>query len=220
MLNIILKRFYHLDDKSKKIYLSKYLNQWKNKKDKINNYNYKMITRIQNNYRKILAERELNRLKGIRDRLKRNFLRRENKVKNQKRLAIKKWKYNAKIINYTNSSKIIQDFMNEIKRKIENKNDMIKKLKIEKGLNKLFNIAFHSKYIVNKILSERNRKIFENFNNILMNKRNDIIKEVFKAIKDNVKDYSLNKILRIKNDLRNRILKNIISTWKNNTDKK
>ena len=220
MLNIILKRFYHLDDKSKKIYLSKYLNQWKNKKDKINNYNYKMITRIQNNYRKILAERELNRLKGIRDRLKRNFLRRENKVKNQKRLAIKKWKYNAKIINYTNSSKIIQDFMNEIKRKIENKNDMIKKLKIEKGLNKLFNIAFHSKYIFNKILSERNRKIFENFNNILMNKRNDIIKEVFKTIKDNVKDYSLNKILRIKNDLRNRILKNIISTWKNNTDKK
>ena len=91
-----------LDDKTKKTYLSKYINQWKNQIDKINNHNFKMIRTIQNYYRKILAERELNRLKGIRDRLKRNFLRRENKMKNKKRLAIKKWKYNTKIINYTN----------------------------------------------------------------------------------------------------------------------
>ena len=220
ILNIVLKKYNNLDDKTKKTYLSKYINQWKNQIDKINNHNFKMIRTIQNYYRKILAERELNRLKGIRDRLKRNFLRRENKMKNQKRLAIKKWKYNAKIINYTNSSKIIQDFMNEIKRKIGNKNEMIKKLKIEKGLDKLSNIGFHSKYILNKILSERNRKIFENFNNTLINKRKGIIKEIFKTIIENVKENTLNKIFGIHNNLRNRILKKTISNWKNNTDKK
>ena len=220
IFNIIFKRFNNLDNKTKKIYLSKYINQWKNQKNKIYNYNYRMIRKIQNYYRKILAERELKRLKGITERLNRNFLRRENKIQNQKRIAIKKWKYNAKIINYNNSSKIIQDFINEIKRKIQNKNEMIKNLKIEKGLNKLFNIPFNSKYILNKIQSERNKKIFGKFNDILINKRKDIIKDIYKRIKDNVKDNLLNQILIISNNLRNRILTKIISTWKNITDKK
>ena len=82
------------------------------------------------------------------------------------------------------------------------------------------NIPFNSKYILNKIQSERNKKIFGKFNDILINKRKDIIKDIYKRIKDNVKDNLLNKILIISNNLRNRILTKIISTWKNITDKK
>ena len=218
--NIILKRFYNLDAQLKKMYLKKYLDQWRNQKDNINDYNNKMFSVIQNSWRMILAKRKLNRLKGIRDRLQRIVLRRENKSKNRKKLTIKKWMNNAKIMKFSNSSQIIQEFMNDIKRKIQKKNEMLKKLRIEKGLNKIFNIPYNSKYIFDKIVSEKNRNIFNKFNNILINKRKDNLKEIFETIKNTAKNNLLNKIFKIPNNLKNRIFKKYINKWKNVTDKK
>ena len=217
--NIILKRFYNLDSQLKQMYLANYLNQWKNQKNIINDYRFKMFRTIQNFWRKILAEKELKRLRGIRDKLKRSFIRKENNNQNKKRLAIKKWMNNAKIIKYTNSSQVIQDFMADIKRKIQKKNEMLRQLKIQKGLTKIFNHPFNSKYVFDKILSERNRNIFENFNNTLIKKREDLLKEIFKIIKENAKNNLLNKIFNIPNNLRNRILKKFTNKWKNNADK-
>ena len=59
-------------------------------------------------------------------------------------------------------------------------------------MEKLFNIKFGSRYVMNKKNPEKNRNIFSNFNNMLKNKRKDILKDCF----DNIKQKAFDNVLK------------------------
>jgi hypothetical protein len=96
---------------------------------------------------------------------------------------------------------------------------LARQLKIKNGLEKLFNIKFGSKYALDKINSEKNRNIFKNFNDMLKNKKNDILKECFDKIKERAFYNVLKKAVKIPDLLRIRILKKFINIMKDKTDK-
>ena len=103
--------------------------------------------------------------------------------------------------------------------KINKDKELARKLKIQKGLEKLLNIKFGCKYVFDKIESENNRKIFEQFNELLKNKRLDHLKDCFDKIKKRAFDNVLRKAITIPDNLKKRIIRKFIIILKDKTDK-
>ena len=217
--NLLNKRYIKLNEDLKNLNLKTYLDRWRNQKEKVNEKREKNSTLIQSIFRGLKSRRKLNRLKGINDRLNRAILRKTNNINNKIRLALYKWKNNANVRKFNDSSKVIQSFMSEIRKKMDNRREMLRQRKIQKGLDKMFKIKFGCKDAFDKIKSNGEEKTLNNFFNKLTERRTNTIKETYDKIKNQAKNNLLRKIMRIPENLRNRIYKKIIDTWKTNTDK-
>ena len=216
---ILIKRTTKLTEDLKTMNLKKYLDKWKNQKDKVNESRQTKSTLIQTLFRGLKARKKLNRLKGIKERLKRILLRKSNNINNKKRIALYRWKNNANVRKFNDSSKVIQNFMNEIRKKMDDRREMLRQRKIQKGLDKLFNTKFGCKDAFDKIKTNGEQKTLNKFFTTIIEKRTTTLKETYDRIKNQAKNNLLRKVMKVPDNLRNRIYKKFIDTWKINTDK-
>ena len=70
-----------------------------------------------------------------------------------------KWLNIVRTLQCNDNARIIQRFCRGIQEKLRRKKELARELKIENGLQKLFNIKFGSRYALDKINSEKNRNI-------------------------------------------------------------
>ena len=92
-------------------------------------------------------------------------------------------------------------------------------LQRKNGLEKLLNIKFGVKYAIDKILSEKNRNIFNNFNDILNKKRLDNLKGCYVKIKNHGFYNKLREVIKIPDSFKRRIFKKVLYNLKDKTGK-
>ena len=208
-----------INEKIKYVLIKKYLLRWSDNNKKIADKTNDSASIIQRAFKGYTARKEKDRLLKIKKLLIINILKKENITNNKLYSAFMKWLNIVRHLQCNDNARIIQKFCRGIQEKLRRKKELARQLKIENGLQKLFNIKFGSRYALDKINSEKNRKIFQRFNDMLKNKRKDILKDCFDKIKQRETDNVLTKAIKIPDILRRRIIKKYIIIFKDNTDK-
>ena len=219
--NILLKKFIKINNDLKRIILKNYLNKWKNKKELINLLTNKYASIIQKKCQKYKSKAKDKKNKKIKDKLNKILLRKINYIKNLKRLFLFRWKNYLNLKKFNKSTKILQNFMKKIRNKLNNKNNILKQNKIQKGIDKLnsYKNKFKCKKAFNKIKEKRKNKINSDLFNFLINKRKNLLKTAFDKIKEQRKNNLIKNLLKKKEAKKKRIYKNYLDLWKNNTNK-
>jgi hypothetical protein len=214
LVNSLRKAFPFFENSKKKI-IKNIINKWlDNAKDISKN---KAITSIQSLFR---GKQGRNKYKGLNDR--QNIL----EILIQKILrnsdmrlpsAFQKWLRVVKKMNNDDNARIIQIFCRKVNdKKTKNKEDEINQ-QITEGLNVLINIAPKPDDAYNRLRNLIKFKVFEIIDDKLK-KNKDILKDVFKNIKNTAKENAIKKLIPLlDNKLRN-ITINIIKQWKDNSD--
>ena len=217
--NILRKVITKTNEKKKNILLKKYIEKWKEQNNKIKEKTNGSVLKIQKAYKGYKARKKKNRLlirkKIILDLIKKK----DNIINNNLYITLRKWIYIVRTLTCNDNAKIIQKNWRKFLVKKRKDEELSKKLRINNGLEKLINIKFGGKYAIDKINSEKNRNIFNKFNEMLKKKRLNNLKDSFNKIKKEGFDNTLKKALKIPDSLKRRILKKIIINWKDKTDK-
>ena len=208
-----------INDRNKLFLLKTYLQKWLNNSNKLNEKINDEVSSIQRAFRIYKANKEKNRLMTIKKILKITLIKKEKASNNKLYSAFMKWLNTARTIQCNTNAKIIQQFCRDVLDKIQMNKDILKQQKIKDGLDILNNIKFGARYALDKINSEKNRNIFESFNNMLKNKRADILKDCFDRIKQQRKDNVLRNVINNQDNFETRILKKWLDTWKQKADK-
>ena len=208
-----------IDKKIRYIKLKKFIERWKDQHKKLGDKTNESALKIQKAYLVYKAIKEKNRLKNIKNKLKK-FVSNKDDLKNNKlHNTLRKWIAIAKYLKLNDNALKIQDQWRKFQEKINNDKELARQLKIKNGLEKLFNIKFGCKYALDKINSEKNRNTFIKFNNDLENKRLDTLKNCLDSIKQKKKDNILENVLKIPDDFKRRLLKKFLFLLKDKTDK-
>ena len=211
-----------LEDINKKIkytLIKRYLFKWSDNNRKIIDKTNDSASAIQRAFKCYKAKKEKERLLRIKKLLVIYLLKKENITNNKLYSYFMKWLSIVRTLQCNDNARIIQKFCRGIQAKLRRKKELARQLKIENGLQKLFNIKFGSRYALDKMNSEKNRNIFSRFNDMLKKKRLDILKDCFDNIKKRETDNVLTKVVKIPDILRKRIIKKYIFIMKDNTDK-
>ena len=207
------------NNKTKIYLLSKYLKRWRDNNKKIADKKNDSSSIIQRAFKGYKARKEKDRLLTIKQLVHKFILKKDNLINNKLYSALRKWAANVRGIICNENAQKIQKSWRKFQDKVNKDKELARKLKIQKGLEKLLNIKFGSKHVFDRIESENNRKIFEQFNDLLKNKRLDHLKDCFDKIKKRAFDNVLRKAITIPDTLRKRIIKKFISILKDKTDK-
>ena len=208
-----------INDRNKLFLLKTYLQKWLNNSYKLNEIINDEVSSIQRAFKIYKANKEKNRLMTIKKILTITLIKKEKASNNKLYSAFMKWLNIARTIQCNTNAKIIQQFCRDVLDKIQMNKDILKQQKIKDGLDILNNIKFGARYALDKINSEKNRNIFESFNNMLKNKRADILKDCFDRIKQQRKDNVLRNVINNQDNFETRILKKWLDTWKQKADK-
>ena len=208
-----------LNEKIKNLMTKKLIKKWKykNKDNYIKDNNKALL--IQKNYKGYLARKEKNKLLDIKQALSKLVNKKDKFANNNLCSILRKWNNISKFMNYNDKAKTIQKQWSKFQDKVNKDKELENKLKIKNGLEKLFNIKFGGKDILNKIKSAANKAIFNKFNNLLIQKRKDNLKEPFDKIKKEAFNNTLKKAVDIQPIFKNRIIKKALLKLKDKTDK-
>ena len=209
----------YADDKVKKILIKKYIKKWIDNNKKIEDKKKNNVVLIQKIYKKYKKKKNDDRLIKRKEKLIYQIEKKANSENNKLSSYFMKWLNITRNLQCNDNARIIQKFCREIQDKLNKKKELQRQIKIENGLQKLCNIKFGAKYFFDKLISEINKNIFSDFNNILKNKKLDILKDSFDKIKQRAFDNILSNALNISDNLRNRILRKNLNIWKENADK-
>ena len=208
-----------LNEKIKNILTKTFIKKWKYKNKENYSKNNKAALQIQKNYKGYLAKKEKNRLLNIKQALA-NLVNKKDKIANNKLCSIlRKWNNLSKLLNFNDKAKTIQKQWNKFQDKVNKDKELENKLKIKNGLDKLLNIKFGGKYFIDKIKSASNKAIFNKFNDLLIIKRKDNLKEPLDNIKKKAFNNTLKKAVEIQPIFKNRIIKKALLQLKDKTDK-
>ena len=207
------------DSKVKHLLLKKIIIKWKQQGTKIKDKSNDSALKIQKLFKGHQARNEKNRLL-LRKKIILSFILKKDNIRNNRLyIALRKWMYIVRALKCNDNAKIIQRNWRKYQDKIRNDEEFAKNQKIKNGLEKLFNIKFGGKHALDKLKSEKNRNIFNKFNDLLKKKRLDNLKDSFDKIKKERFDNTLKKALNIPNNLKKRIIKKIIIIWKDKGEK-
>ena len=131
------------------------IKKWKYKsKDNYIKDNNKALL-IQKNYKGYLARKEKNKLLDIKQALSKLVNKKDKFANNNLCSILRKWNNISKFMNYNDKAKTIQKQWSKFQDKVNKDKELENKLKIKNGLEKLFNIKFGGKDILNKIKREK-----------------------------------------------------------------
>jgi len=198
---------------------TKYFRKWKDIVDTIRKKENDSASTIQRAYLSSKAREKKNRLRNIKDLLLKITIQKHNTSNNKLYIYFTRWLSKVRIMAINDNARVIQGFCRDILQKCKEQKELNNKLRMNNGLSKLFNIKFGKRYVFDKIKSENNRNIFKKFNDDLKNHKLNTLKECFDKIKNTAFDNKLRGALEIPDNLRKRILKKIITVWKENSDK-
>jgi hypothetical protein len=207
------------NNKRKDILLNKYIKRWREKSKKLTDKVKKSALVIQRIFNGHKARKEKNRLLNIKKSLTNLIKKKDNAKNNRLYSALRKWACTVRGLVCNDNALKIQKGWRKFQDKLNKDKELANKLKIQKGLEKLLNIKFGSKHILDKLKSEKNRDIFNDFNDLLKTKRLDHLKESFDKIKKRGFDNVLRKAIKIPDSLKKRILKKYLSILKDKADK-
>ena len=88
--------------------------------------------------------------------------------------------------------------MNEIRKKMDDRREMLRQRKIQKGLDKLFNTKFGCKDAFEKIKTNGEQKTLNKFFTTIIEKRTTTLKETYDRIKNQAKNNLLRKVMKQK----------------------
>ena len=208
-----------IDDKNNLILLKTYLQKWRNNSQKLEEKINDNVSTIQRAFKTFKANNKKNKLKMIKQKLTISVLKKEKVINNKLYSYFMKWLNIANNLACNDNARIIQKFCRNIHNKIQKKNELIAQNKIKNGLDKLSNIKFGAKYALDKINSEKNRNIFNQFNDLLKNKRLNNLKDAFDKLKQHRKDDILKNSINIQDIFKIRLLKKYLDTWRDKSDK-
>ena len=208
-----------INELTKYVLMKRYLYRWADNNQKLADKTNECASIIQRAFKGHKARNEKDRLLRIKKLLIIYLLKKENISNNKLYSAFTRWLNIVRNLQCNDNARIIQQFCRSIQEKLRRKKELARQLKIKNGLEKLCNIKFGSRYALDKINSEKNRNIFKNFNDMLKNKKNDILKDCFDKIKEKAFYNVLKNAVKIPDLLRLRILKKFINIMKDKTDK-
>ena len=213
--NIVTKE----NDKKNQNMINKYFYKWANTIDKLKKKENDSASIIQRAFLRFKALEQKNKLKKIKELLIKLTIQKHNISNNKLYIYFTRWLSNARIMAINENARIIQDFCRGIMKRCKEQKDLNNKLRMNKGILKLVDIRFGKDFITEKIISEINRNKFKKFNDSLKNHKLNTLKECFDKIKKTAFDNQLKNALKVPDSFRERILKKIITIWKENTDK-
>ena len=213
------KTLTNADDRNKLLLLQKYFQKWYDNCNKLGERLNDGASTLQRAFKTYKANKEKNKLITRKKILTITLKKKEKTTNNKLYSYFMKWLNIARNLQCNDNARIIQKFCRNIHNKIQAKKELLRQQKIEDGLEKLSNIKFGAKYALDKLNSEKNRNIFERFNDLLKNKRADTLKDCFDRIKKERKDKVLNNLVNFQDSFKSRILKKWLDSWKEKADK-
>ena len=218
--NDILKRI--INKRNKKTIdsiLKKSIEKWKNQIKKIGDKENDSASKIQRSFKVYKARNKKERLIK-RKKLILNLVLKKDNIKNNKLYStLRKWICIVKTLKCNDKAKIIQKNWRKYQDKMKKDKELEQNLQRKNGLEKLLNIKFGVKYAIDKILSEKNRNIFNNFNDILNKKRLDNLKGCYVKIKNHGFYNKLREVIKIPDSFKRRIIKKVLYNLKDKTGK-
>ena len=205
--------------KIKYILLKKFIEKWKEQNKKIGEKTNDSSSIIQRAFKTFKAKRKKNGLLLRKKLLVNYFLKKDNTINNKLYSTLRKWICTVRTMVCDDNAKIIQKNWRKFQDKIKKDKELARKLRIQNGLEKLLNIKFGARYAIDKLISEKNRNIFNKFNNTFKQKRLDTLKECFDKIKKRGVDNVLKKAIGIPEVFKKRILKKALLNLKDKTEK-
>ena len=215
-LNKAIKKAHN---KIKLYLLKKYFDKWDEQSKKLTDKMNESASIIQRAFKGYKARRKKNLLLLRKKLLVNYILKKDNIINNKLYTTLRKWICTVRAMVCDDNAKIIQKNWRKFQDKIKKDKELARKLKIQNGLEKLLNIKFGAKYAIDKINSEKNRNIFDKFNNTFKKKRLDILKDCFDKIKKRGIDNVLRKAISIQDIFKKRILKKALLNLKDKTNK-
>ena len=154
--------------------LRRYLNKWRNIKDTLDqkeNDSASIIQRafLSRAFLSLLARTKKNNLQTKKTILTKYVIQKYNITNNKLYIYFTRWLNKSRVMKINDNAKVIQGFCKDILKKCKEKKELNNKIKINNGLIKLMKAKFGKEYVFNKILSERNRNVFQKFNDDLKN---------------------------------------------------
>ena len=216
---LLSKTIKKTNDKRKNELLTKFLKRWREKTKKLTDKMNDSALKIQRVFKGYKARKEKNRLLNINKALS-DLIKKNDNIKNNRLYsALRNWAHTVRGLICNDGALKIQKSWRKFQDKLNKDKELANKLKIQKGLEKLLNIKFGGKHLLDKLKSENNRHIFNKFNDLLEDKRLDNLYECFDNIRNRAFDNVLRKAITIPDALKKRILKKSLSTLKDKTDK-
>lgn len=160
-----------INEKIKYILMKKYLFRWADNNQKLADKTNDSASIIQRNYKGYKARKEKDRLLNIKKLLIIYLLKKENITNNKLYSTFMKWLNIVRNMQCNDNARIIQRFCRHIQDKLKEKKELARQLKIKNGLIKLINIKFGNRYFIDKLKSEKNRDVFDRFNDMLKKKK-------------------------------------------------
>ena len=205
--------------KTNKLLLKKYLLKWFNQINKINENEDDSAILLQTAFRAYKAKKFAKNKLFIKKVLKKNIIKKSKINSNKIYASFKKWLNIVRNISLNKNALIIQTFCTQILFKINSKNELSRKIKVNNFIKNICNIKFGAKYALDKIRSKRNKETFIQFNKTFKKKRAKILKKIFSKIKSRAFNNKLKSALKIPKQFHNRILRRIILKWKEKANK-
>jgi hypothetical protein len=199
--------------------LRRYLNKWRNIKDTLDQKENDSASIIQRAFLSLLARTKKNNLQTKKTILTKYVIQKYNITNNKLYIYFTRWLNKSRVMKINDNAKVIQGFCKDILKKCKEKKELNNKIKINNGLIKLMKAKFGKEYVFNKILSERNRNVFQKFNDDLKKHRLNTFKECFDKIKQNAFNNKLKNALDVQDNFRERIIRKVIETWKEKANK-
>ena len=211
---LFAKRFKHLDDSLLNLLMKNYFKRWKTQTNKLNTLRNQSADKIINAYLTYKAKQKLANLRNKKNRLLKMLLHAMNDRDLQKQVAFNLWRSKANIMKLTDSSRIIGLFMEEVKRKLNERKQQKRQRLLNKLANALVNISYVKEEPFTKIKSESNRNKFSAFNDLCLNKRKTNLQTAFDKIKEEEKRFLLNRLFNIPQSIKDKILKKAINNYR------
>lgn len=161
----------------------------------------------------------LAKLRARRDKLYRILLQLINDKQIRKQVAFQMWRNKVIALKCNESTVTIQKFLGDVQKKLLNRKNHKKLRRINEGLQILARLKYPKREAFNAIRSEANRKVFTKFNDDLANKRKDHLKTAYDAIHDAAIRNLLNRLFKIPDSARLRILRRRFNLWRDNANK-
>ena len=197
--------------------LHKSLNDWNNITRKISNKELNSALTFQKLLRGIFSRKKYKQIKNKYNKFKNTIL--KFSYESPLRVYFNKYKLIVKRLSVMENADVIKKFCKFIRRKVDKEKKDNRMNIIKKALNILDNFKPGRKFSLDKIRCMRNRNLFNKVISDLSNKRRNILKDVFDNLFNYGRDILNNKVFKIPDNLRKRILNKWLKIWEEKTKK-
>ena len=191
--------------------LQRSLTGWKNNTKQISDKELNSTLLIQKKLRGLISRKKFTETKSKNNKFRDTILKFSHE--SPLRVYFNKYKLIVKRLSVMENADIIKKFCKFIRRKVRKEKDDNRMDIIKKALEILDKFKPGRRFSLDKIRQMRNRKLFDKVINDLANKRKKSLKDVFDKLFGYGKDLLNNRVFKIPDNLRKRLLDKWLKIW-------